>query len=99
MNPVIVVELLGVKNLALALGYITMFRGVGVLAGPPIAGAIYDATQSYDIPFYLTGGFMISSCLLLTIAAICHQDIHSYILQLSPFGEKLKLWIEFQCFL
>jgi len=73
MNPVIMVELLGLKNLSLGLSYVTMFRGIGVLIGPPIAGAVFDATNSYDIPFYLAGGFMTASCLLLALAAILHK--------------------------
>ena len=70
MNPVIMVDLLGVENLSLALGYVMIFRGIGILSGPPTAGAVYDANQSYDIPFYLAGGFIILSCMVLTIAAI-----------------------------
>ena len=70
MNPVIMVDLLGVENLSLALGYVMIFRGIGILSGPPFAGAVYDANQSYDIPFYLAGGFIILSCMVLTIAAI-----------------------------
>jgi MFS family permease len=70
MNPVIMVDLLGVENLSLALGYVMIFRGIGILSGPPTAGAVYDATNSYDIAFYLAGGFIIFSCMILTVAAI-----------------------------
>ena len=70
MNPVIMVDLLGVENLSLALGYVMIFRGIGILSGPPTAGAVYDSSKSYNIPFYLAGGFIIFSCLILAIAAI-----------------------------
>ena len=70
MNPVIVVDLLGVENLSVALGYLMIFRGIGILIGPPAAGAVYDAYKSYDIPFYLAGGFIILSSMVLTNAAI-----------------------------
>ena len=70
MNPVIMVDLLGVENLSLALAYVMIFRGVGILCGPPTAGAVYDGTLSYNIPFYLAGGFIGLSSLILTIAAI-----------------------------
>ena len=70
MNPVIMVDLLGVENLSLALGYVMIFRGIGILSGPPTAGAVYDSSKSYNIPFYLAGGFIILSSLVLSIAAI-----------------------------
>jgi len=70
MNPVIMVDLLGVENLSLALGYVMIFRGIGVFSGPPTAGLVYDGTNSYDIPFYLAGGFIVLSSLVLTFAAV-----------------------------
>merc|ERR1719219_3146520 len=73
MNPLIVVNLLGLENLALALGYIQFFRGIGILVGPPVAGALYDATLSYDIAFYASGGCIILSSLILSIVAISQK--------------------------
>jgi len=29
------------------------------MVGPPMAGSVYDATLSYDVSFYLAGGFLI----------------------------------------
>jgi cyanate permease len=29
------------------------------MIGPPVAGSVFDATQSYDVPFYMAGGFLI----------------------------------------
>ena len=34
------------------------------MVGPPVAGAVYDATQSYDISFYMAGGFLILASLI-----------------------------------
>ena len=70
MNPVIMVDLLGVENLSLALGYVMIFRGVGVFSGPPIAGLGYDGTKSYDVPFYVAGGLIVLSSLVLLFAAV-----------------------------
>ena len=78
MNPVIMVDLLGTENLSLALGYLMIFRGIGVLSGPPAAGAVYDAYKSYNIPFYLAGGFIILSCMVLTIAAVFQKPKPKY---------------------
>ena len=46
-----------------------IFRGIGILCGPPTAGAVYDGTLSYNVPFYMAGGFIVLSSLILTIAA------------------------------
>jgi len=70
MNPVIMIDLLGVEKLSLALGYNQCFKAIGILAGPPIAGALYDGTLSYNVPFFLAGGCFVLSGLVLTIAAI-----------------------------
>ncbi|TMW44526.1 hypothetical protein DOY81_010394, partial [Sarcophaga bullata] len=32
--------------------------GVGMIAGPPIAGAIYEATLRWDDSFYFAGAFI-----------------------------------------
>ena len=29
------------------------------MIGTPVAGAVFDATQSYDVSFYMAGGFLI----------------------------------------
>ena len=60
MNPVIMVDLLGVENLSLALGYVMIFRGIGILSGPPTAGAIYDATHSYEFHSIWLGDSLLS---------------------------------------
>lgn len=33
------------------------FLGAATIIGSPLAGAVYDATNSYDIPFYMAAGF------------------------------------------
>jgi cyanate permease len=34
------------------------------MIGPPVAGSVFDATQSYDVPFYMAGGFLILASLV-----------------------------------
>ena len=53
------VDLLGLDNLTSAFGLLVLFRGISSMIGPPVAGTVYDATQSYDVPFYMAGGFLI----------------------------------------
>ena len=56
------VDLLGLENLTSAFGMLSLFRGVTTFMGPPLAGAIFDATENYDISFYVAGGsFVLAS--------------------------------------
>lgn len=57
-------DLLGLDKLTNAFGLLILFRGAAAIIGSPLAGAIYDATNSYDIPFYMAGAFF-------GISAIC----------------------------
>ena len=50
-------------NLTSAFGLLCMYRGFSSIIGTPVAGAVYDATQSYDISFYMAGGFLILASL------------------------------------
>lgn len=42
-------------------------QGIANLIGPPLAGYIYDITQTYDLSFYLAGFFIVISGLMLLI--------------------------------
>jgi MFS family permease len=55
LTSIILVDLLGLEKLTNAFGLLILFRGAAAIFGTPIAGAIYDATQSYDIPFFTAG--------------------------------------------
>ena len=55
MTSIILVDLLGLEKLTNAFGLLILFRGAAAIVGTPLAGAIYDATNSYDIPFFTAG--------------------------------------------
>lgn len=55
LTSIILVDLLGLEKLTNAFGLLILFRGAAAIFGTPLAGAIYDATNSYDIPFYTAG--------------------------------------------
>ena len=38
---------------------------LGVTAGPTLAGALFDATNSYDLPFYFAGSCFIASAVVM----------------------------------
>lgn len=64
LTSIILVDLLGLDQLTNAFGLLILFRGSASMVGPPLAGSIYDATQSYDVSFYVAG------CLLFICAGL-----------------------------
>lgn len=57
LTSIILVDLLGLERLTNAFGLLILFRGFAAIIGSPLAGAVYDATSSYDISFYMAGAF------------------------------------------
>ncbi|BFF98537.1 monocarboxylate transporter 3 [Drosophila madeirensis] len=55
LTSIILVDLLGLDKLTNAFGLLILFRGFAALIGTPLAGAIYDITHTYDLPFYMAG--------------------------------------------
>lgn len=55
LTSIILVDLLGLDKLTNAFGLLILFRGAAAIVGSPLAGMIYDATQSYSIPFFMAG--------------------------------------------
>ncbi|CAG9824026.1 unnamed protein product [Phaedon cochleariae] len=56
LTSIILVDLLGLDKLTNAFGLLILFRGAAAIVGSPLAGALYDATHSYKVPFYVAGG-------------------------------------------
>ncbi|XP_037075112.1 monocarboxylate transporter 12-B-like isoform X2 [Pollicipes pollicipes] len=65
LTSVILVDLLGLDKLTNAFGLLLLFQGVASLIGPPIAGGLFDATQSYDPGFYVAGAMVAISGVML----------------------------------
>ncbi|XP_048520513.1 monocarboxylate transporter 3 isoform X2 [Dendroctonus ponderosae] len=68
LTSIILVDLLGLDKLTNAFGLLILFRGAAAIVGSPLAGAIYDATHSYDIPFYVAGGLFAVSAVTSFLA-------------------------------
>ena len=73
LKTIVLVELLGLDNLTSAFSLLALFEGIASIIGTPIAGAIYDAAGSYDIPFYVAGTFFILAGLISLMAQILHR--------------------------
>ncbi|KAK3746737.1 hypothetical protein RRG08_059568 [Elysia crispata] len=69
LSSIIICDRMGLDKLTNGFGLLCMVRGVGTIAGPPLAGAMYDSTGSYDLPFLLGG-------LLMFAGGGCHMLLH-----------------------
>ncbi|CAG9864488.1 unnamed protein product, partial [Phyllotreta striolata] len=65
LTSVILVDLLGIERLTNAFGLLLLFQGIASLAGPPIAGGLYEITDSYNPGFVLAGSAIGMSGLIL----------------------------------
>ncbi|XP_034949373.1 monocarboxylate transporter 14 [Chelonus insularis] len=65
LTSVILVDLLGLEHLTNAFGLVLLFQGFASFLGPPIAGWLYDALKSYDPGFFVGGGLIAISGLIL----------------------------------
>lgn len=70
LTSIILVELITLERFTNAYGLLLLVQGVANLVGPPIAGWLYDVTNTYDLSFYLAGLFIALSGLLLVIHPI-----------------------------
>ncbi|XP_066138373.1 monocarboxylate transporter 14 isoform X1 [Euwallacea fornicatus] len=68
LTSIILVDLLGLDKLTNAFGLLILFRGAAAIVGSPLAGAILDATNSYNIPFYVAGSLFAVSAITSFLA-------------------------------
>ena len=61
LQPIVVVYLFGIENLNDALGFVRFVSGITLIIGPPLAGFLYDWTESYHISFYVAGAVLVFS--------------------------------------
>ncbi|CAG2195436.1 Monocarboxylate transporter 14 [Mytilus edulis] len=69
LTSIILCDLLGLHRLANAFGLLTLARGIAGIAGPPAAGAVFQATGNYDASFYFGGG-------MFFVGALLHLMLH-----------------------
>lgn len=70
LTSIILVNLVDLDRFTNAYGLLLLVQGIANLVGPPIAGWGYDLTGTYDLSFYLAGGFIILSGALLMILPV-----------------------------
>ncbi|XP_066592507.1 uncharacterized protein [Prorops nasuta] len=64
-TPVILVELIPLERFTTAYGLTLLCQGIGNLLGPPLAGWMFDVTQSWDLSFIMAGSWIIFSGVLI----------------------------------
>ncbi|KAJ2951046.1 hypothetical protein O0L34_g5422 [Tuta absoluta] len=65
LRSILCVEYIGLERLTNCFGLFLLFQGFGALLGVPFAAVLYDATGSYMVPFFVSGGFLLLSAVML----------------------------------
>ncbi|KAF7410041.1 hypothetical protein HZH68_004422 [Vespula germanica] len=76
-TPVILVELIPLERFTTAYGLTLLCQGIGNLLGPPLAGWLFDITNSWEMSFTMAGLWIIVAGLLIGII---------------PFTKNRKIW-------
>ena len=64
MKYIVIVQLVGVDNLTKAFGVLSVLQGVAGVCGPPVTGALMDATGGHRAAFYMSGATLCLAGLL-----------------------------------
>ncbi|XP_065370418.1 uncharacterized protein chk [Calliphora vicina] len=72
-TPSILVSIVDLDDFTCAYGLVLLVQGVGMIAGPPIAGAIYEATLRWDNAFYFAGAFIALSGITAYLIEFCEK--------------------------
>ncbi|XP_045459122.1 monocarboxylate transporter 13 [Melitaea cinxia] len=76
LTSVVLVDLLGIERLTNAFGLLLLFQGIASLIGPPFAGWLYDSLQSYAPGFYVAGGTISLSGLILFFIPMLEKRVN-----------------------
>ncbi|XP_037070170.1 LOW QUALITY PROTEIN: monocarboxylate transporter 12-like [Pollicipes pollicipes] len=75
LRSILVVEMLGLHRLNNAFGLMLLFQGIAATVGGPIAGSLFDTTQSYDATFYIAGSlFLAAGIISLPLNRVKHWE-------------------------
>nr|CAH8831374.1 unnamed protein product [Trichobilharzia regenti] len=89
LSTIILYNLVGMDQLTTAVGLITLSRGLSSVFGPPLAGLLFEATQGFEIPYFVAGMFIIMSALLFLLIA-CYNRIARLLTNLILRYDKAK---------
>ncbi|XP_026729879.1 monocarboxylate transporter 14-like [Trichoplusia ni] len=66
-TPSLLVKLVSLDDFTSAYGLVLLAQGIGHLIGPPLSGFIFDVTYSWELSFYLAGGWIVVAGLLIAL--------------------------------
>ncbi|KAH9498394.1 hypothetical protein Btru_008153 [Bulinus truncatus] len=72
---IVMVDIVGVDDMEIGLGYIMLASGIGCFAGPPLCGYIKEIYDDYNSSFYLAGILPIVAglCMVLIYLKCCKE--------------------------
>ncbi|CAH8449891.1 unnamed protein product [Schistosoma turkestanicum] len=74
LSTIILYDLVGMDELTTAVGLITLSRGISSVLGAPLVALLYEATNSFKVP-YTAAGFTILISALLFLLILCYDWI------------------------
>ncbi|XP_031850076.1 monocarboxylate transporter 5 isoform X1 [Nomia melanderi] len=75
LTSVLLVDLLGLHRLTNTFGLLLLFQGFASLLGPPIAGCLYDALETYNPGFFTAGAMITISGLILFFIPLIKKKV------------------------
>ncbi|XP_018576651.1 monocarboxylate transporter 12 [Anoplophora glabripennis] len=91
LSSIILVDLVGLDKLTNAFGLLTFYRGAAALIGTPLAGTLYDMTQSYELPFFVAASLFGLAAITSFTAPLLKRTSHKKIETndvLTPINEE-----------
>jgi len=71
LRSIVLVELLGIEKLTNSFGLLLLCQGISSLIGSPLAGLIYDYSESYTLSFMSSGAcIFLAGCMVLPIRKV-----------------------------
>lgn len=77
LTSIVLIDLVGKKLMSNGFGILLMFKGIAVLAGPPLTGCLYDMTRSYDMSYIVTGVVIAFSGVILVFIPLIQRFTNS----------------------
>lgn len=74
LQPVIVMDLLGMENMENAFGFLLLAEGIAIFIGSPIVGFLYDQLHSYTPGFLFSGIVVAASGIMLFFIPILQKS-------------------------
>ncbi|XP_064638581.1 monocarboxylate transporter 13-like isoform X2 [Lineus longissimus] len=72
LAQIVVLNFVDISEVNAGLAYVLLSQTFGYVSGPPIAGALYDATGDYGWSFYLGGACILAGVFIFTWPLIVH---------------------------